>query len=45
MGKQFIEFLFHHRIHFDQRRPGTLEAFAGEFLGRVNAGSSLMVHG
>ena len=27
----------HRRIHLDERRPRAFEAFAGEFLGRVDA--------
>jgi hypothetical protein len=32
-------------IHFNQRRPAALVAFAGQFLRRVNAASRLRVHG
>jgi hypothetical protein len=33
--KEFLHLRLHRRIHFNQRRPGTFEAFAGKFLRRV----------
>jgi len=32
-----VNLRLHRGIHLDERRPGTFEAFAGEFLGRVYA--------
>jgi len=37
VSEQEIDLLPHCRIHLDGRRPGAFEAFAAEFLGRVNA--------
>jgi hypothetical protein len=45
ISKQGIDFTFHRLIHLDERRPGTFETFAGNFLRRVNAARKLMVHG
>ena len=37
ISKQGSNPLPHRRIHLDERRPGALEAFAGEFVGDVEA--------
>ena len=35
--EESVDFVFHVFAHFDLRRPGALEAFARQFLRRVNA--------
>ena len=45
ISKKRINFRLHGFIPLDERRPGALETFAGNFLRRVKAASELIVHG
>ena len=44
-AKKFINLRFHRVVHFNQRRPGAFEAFAGNFLRRCRSSASTNTSG